>query len=289
MLIRQSTIKTFMECGLKYRFQHLDQLPREQSGALTWGSVLHEAIMRLEQWHLTSKPGDEPPLARAQEWFRAAWSDPASLDASLNIDYFLPRTSWKKYLDDGLDLIAKWWGIYQWDTDTVLAREHTFTVPIEGTDHHLTGTVDRLALRYMGGLDTHAVLIQDYKTNRKVPTYSYLQHDLQFTAYAYASTRPEFWADLPNGEQLYQLYREQPRWGEWIHLRSPKRMDAGERSDLHYARLRYAITAIADAIATGIFVPNISGESCAYCDFRKQCGLPTLEAEGYMESIKTPG
>lgn len=280
MLIRQSTIKTFMECGLKYRFQHVDQLPRQQSGALSWGTLLHEAIMRLEQW------GD---LDRAQAWFREMWADPTAFDAHLKIDYFLPRTSWKRYLDDGLTLIAKWWGIVQWDTDTVIAREHQFTVPVEGTDHHLTGTIDRLVLRYMGGIDAHVVLIQDYKTNRKAPTYSYLQHDLQFSAYAYASTRPEFWVDLEDGDKLYQLYADKRRWAEWIQLRTPKRMDAGERTDLHYARLRYAVKAIADSIAMGIYVPNISGESCAYCDFRLQCGLPTLESEGYLEKVKTPG
>lgn len=293
MLIRQSDIKTFMECGLKYRFQKLDQLPREQSGALTWGSVLHEAVLRMEKWHIAWQQGDPSPLARTQEWFREVWSDPTVLDdemdQSLKIDYFHPRTSWKKYLDDGLNLIEKWYGIYQWDTDTVIAREHQFTVPVEGTDHHLTGTIDRLALRYMGGIDAHVVLIQDYKTNRKVPTYSYLQHDLQFSAYAYASTRPEFWADLDNGERLYELYRDKRRWAEWIHLRQPKRMDAGERSDLHYNRLRYAVEAIGNAVALGVFIPNISGESCTYCDFRKSCGLPTLEDEGYLETIKTPG
>lgn len=289
MLIRQSSIKLFQECGLKYRFQNIDQLPREQSGALTWGSVLHEAVMRLEQWHLASKPGDPPALARTLEWFREVWSDPTILDADLKIDYFLPRTSWKKYLDDGLAIIEKWWGIYQWDTDTVIAREHEFTVPVEGTEHQLTGTVDRLVLRYMGKLDEHVVLIQDYKTNRKVPTYSYLQHDLQFSAYAMASTRPEFWSGLKNGEQLYEVYADKRRWAEWIHLRAPKRMDAGERSDLHFNRLRYAVNAIADAVALGVFIPNISGEACAYCDFRKSCGLPSLEDEGYMETIKTPG
>lgn len=292
MLIRQSQIKTAMECGLKLRYQ-MEGLPRQQSGALTWGSVLHEAVMRLEEWHLDSKPGDPPVLDRTLRWFREVWSDPTVLDdqmdQSLKIDYFHPRTSWKRYLDDGLAIIEKWWGIYQWDTDTVIAREHPFTVPVQGTDHHLTGTVDRLVLRYMGKLDAHVVLIQDYKTNRKVPTYSYLQHDLQFSAYAYASTQPEFWAGLPNGEKLFELYADKRRWAEWIHLRAPKRMDAGERSDLHFNRLRYAVQAIGDAIALGVFIPNISGEACAYCDFRNSCGLPSLEEEGYMETIKTPG
>lgn len=277
MLIRQSQIKTFAECGLKYRFEHIDRLPREQSSALTWGSLIHEAVLHLEQLD---------DLQRALAWFKEAWTDPSSIDPELQIDYMMPRTSWKKYLDEGLNIIEKWAGIYRWDTDTVIAREHEFTVPVVGTDHELTGTIDRLALRYVGRLDRHVVLIQDYKTNRKVPTYSYLQHDLQFSAYAYATTRPEFWASFDNGEELYDLYAGAPRHGEWIHLRGPKRMDAGERTELHYARLRYAVEAIANSVAMGIYVPNISGESCTYCDFRKACGLPTLDEEGYLERVK---
>lgn len=283
MILRQSTIKTFSECALKYRFEHVDKAPREQSSALTWGSVMHESILRLETWHDHMSAADA--LAAAQQWFKEAWADPAAIDPEYAIDYMMPRTSWKKYLDEGLKILEKWWGIYQWDTDVVLAREYQFTVPVEGTDHHLTGTIDRLALRYVARLDENAVLIQDYKSSRKVPTYQYLQHDLQFTAYSYATTRPEFWVGLPNGENLYKQLQGNPRMGEWVHLRAPKRMDAGERTDMHYARLRYAVNAVADSIALGVFVPNIGGESCAFCDFRKSCGLPTLEEEGYYDRV----
>lgn len=276
MLIRQSQIKNFMDCPLKIKFEREGQ-NREQSSALTWGTLIHEAVLRLES------SGD---LEATLLWFKEVWSDPTSLDASLKIDYMMPRTSWKKYLDEGLEIIEKWWHLYRWDSDTIIAREYEFTVPVVGTDHELTGTIDRLALRYVGRLDEYVVLIQDYKTNRKIPTYNYLQHDLQFTSYAYASTRPEFWTGIENGEDLFQLYADRERHGEWIHLRGPKRMDAGERTNLHYARLRYAINAIAESIAMGIYVPNISGESCAYCDFRTACGLPTLDAEGYLERVK---
>lgn len=276
MLIRQSEIKRFMDCPLQFRFMR-EGHPREQSSALTWGTLIHEAVLRLERWD---------DLPRALDWFTEAWMDPTSLDASLKIDYMMPRTSFKKYLDEGIEIIERWAGIYRWDTEPVLARECEFTVPVVGTEHELTGTIDRLTIRYVGDLDAHVVLIQDYKTNRKVPTYNYLQHDLQFTAYAYATTRPEFWATFEDGDDLYERYRDLPRHGEWIHLRGPKRMNAGERTELHYARLRYAVNAIADSIAMGIYVPNISGESCTYCDFRKACGLPTLDEEGYLEKVK---
>ena len=68
-----------------------------------------------------------------------------------------------------------------------------------------------------------------------------------------------------------------PRHGEWVALNGPKRMDAGERTQRHYNRLAYAVDAIAESVAQRIFPPNISGEACLYCDYRKPCGLPEID------------
>jgi hypothetical protein len=41
-----------------------------------------------------------------------------------------------------------------------------------------------------------------------------------------------------------------------------------------------AVDAMAESVAMRIFVPNISGESCRYCEFRAVCGLPQLDENG---------
>lgn len=122
-------------------------------------------------------------------------------------------------------------------------------------------------------------MVRTHNTTKREPTYGYLAHDLQFTAYCYATTRPEFWGGLPDGLEMFQRHVGKRRLGEWVQLLGPKRMDAGERNQLHYNRLRYAVGAVADAITWRIFTPNISGETCLYCDFRQVCGLPSREEE----------
>ena len=267
MLIRQSTIKQFMECALKYKFAHEDGVAREQSSALSFGSVIHEAVFTLET------NGD---LQVGLDLFDRMWDNLGAYQ--LQYDYLLPRNSHDGYRELGHRILRDWWQLIQWESDIVLGREYTFTVPIGS--NQLTGTVDKLALRPLKGAKGYGVLISDYKTSAKQPTRDYLQHDVQFHAYCYATTQPEFWVNIPNGEQLFQRYAGMPRLAEWVHLRTTRRIDAGERTDVHYNRLKYAVEQIEASVATGIFVPDISGTSCEFCDFRLSCGLPSLEQEG---------
>jgi len=275
--VRQSDLKTWAKCPLMYKYQYIDVVPRLQSGALTYGSIIHECVMWMEL---------NQDLETAIKRFHYYWDDPTRLGPEYRIDYYVRGTNWRKYHEDGPKVLSNWWAIIQWDSALVLGREFTFDVPI-GDGHELHGTIDKLEISYYGKLDTYAVKISDYKTNKKTPTYGYLEEDLQFSAYGYATTLLTFWEQLcaANGwppEQavvLFEKYKDLPRRGEWVALTEPKRMDAGERTERHYNRLVMAINALGLSVAMRIFVPNISGESCLYCDFREHCGMPPREEE----------
>lgn len=275
MIVRQSAIKTWMECPTKYKFAIIDGVRREQSGSLTYGSILHDCVLFLEQSH---------DLDATLQRFKEFWNDPTLLDPEYQIDYYVKGTNWKKYADEGVEVLKNWWAIIQWDSDLTLGREYEFEVPI-GDGHTLKGTADKVVIRWNSKLNTHVLLISDYKTNKRQPTYGYLEEDLQFSAYCYASEQPEFWdgmntTDQPErGKELYELYKNLPRHGEWVQLQTSKRMDAGERTPRHYQRLTNHINAMAKSIDHDIFTLNISGEACRYCDFRKICGLPEIIEE----------
>lgn len=265
MLIRQSTVKTWAECPLRFKFQQ-EGAVREQNASASFGTAIHDAVLRMEV------AGD---LQVGLDRFKLTWTD---LDVlGIAYDFLQPRTSHNGYFDLGQQVIRDWWALIQWESDKVIAREHQFTVPIAG--NLLTGTADKVALRMLKGGEW-VVLISDYKTNAKQPTRDYLQHDVQFHAYCYASTQPEFWTGIPNGEHLYEATKDWRRKGEWVHLRSTKRIDCGFREEFHYRRLAYAIDQIEQSDALGIYPPNISGEKCEFCEFRRVCGLPSRAEEG---------
>lgn len=265
VIVRQSTIKKYMECALRYKFE-AEGAPREQSSALSFGTIIHDAVLVMET---------QGSLTAGVERFNQMWDNLDQFD--LAYDYLIPRNSHAGYRDMGNKILRDWWALIQWESDIVLGREYNFSVPLG--EHTLTGTVDKLALRPLKG-GGYAVLLSDYKTSAKQPTRDYLQHDIQFHAYCYATTQPEFWVNIPNGPELFERYKDAPRIGEWVHLRTPRRIDAGERTQVHYNRLKYAVDQIELSVALGIFVPDISGASCEFCEFRKRCGLPSREEEG---------
>lgn len=281
MQVRQSDLKTWSKCPLMYRWQHIDQLPRLQSGSLTFGSIMHVVVLWMETNLL---PSGLPDLDRAIDYFYWLWADPTRLDPEYEIEYYVRGTNWRKFNDQGPEILRNWSQIIRWDSALTLAREYEFDVPI-GDGHVLHGTVDKLEIRYRAKENEWVVMVVDYKTDKKVPTYGYLEEDLQFSAYCYATLQPEFWTGIPNGEALFEKYRNHPRRGEWVSLVNPRRMDAGERIERHYNRLIMAVDNLALSVAFRIFVPNISGETCRYCDFRKQCGLPELMEDGELPVI----
>lgn len=277
MKVRQSDLKTWSKCPLMYRWQHIENLPRLEGGSAAFGTVIHDVVLWLEV---------HKDLDGAIQRFKELWTFPERVlhqGVPLRIDYYEKGRNWVKFMGMGPELLERWWNIIQWDTDLTLAREFTFDVPI-GNGHQLTGTIDKLVLRYRAATDEWVVLISDYKTNAKVPTYEYIEEDLQFSAYAYASLQEEFWVQLAlslgrteaEGRAMFQEYKDLARYGEWVALQTSKRMDAGIREERHYNRLIMAVNALADSVAMRIFVPTISGETCRWCDFRKQCGLPEL-------------
>jgi hypothetical protein len=268
MRLRQSDLKEWHRCPLAWKYSRLDHLPEEQGGSSIFGSILHDTVLYMEV---------NADLPGAIERFNRLWLQPDLLDPTYQIDYYERGRNWKKFSELGPKILSNWWSIIQWEADHVLAREHYFEVPI-GDGHTLAGTADKVALRFHAATNEWVVLISDYKTNAKTPTYDYLEEDLQFSAYAYASTREEFWANLPGGRgpELFRQYERLSRRGEWVQLQGPKRMDAGPRTQRHYNRLTMAVNAMAESVAMRIFVPTITGESCRYCAFRKPCGLPEI-------------
>jgi hypothetical protein len=262
---------------------NIDKLPRLEGGSAAFGTIVHDVVL----WMETHRDADgRPDLDGAIQRFKELWTFPERVlhqGVPLRIDYYERGRNWVKFMEMGPDLLTRWCNIIEWESDLVLAREFEFDVPV-GNGHVLHGTIDKLALRFRAATDENVLLISDYKTNAKVPTYEYIEEDLQFTAYSYATLQVEFWLQLAfalgltdvEGRAMFEAYKNLPRYGEWVALQTGKRMDAGIREDRHHQRFVYAVNALADSVAMRIFVPNISGEACRYCEFRKQCGLPEI-------------
>lgn len=153
-------------------------------------------------------------------------------------------------------------------------------------------------------------MVPTHNTGKKP---SFLRWNNQGTAYAYASTTPEFWTgwqdsgmgalevfDAETIDRLdhlfsshgYALHSGSPAHRErglplasrrfrWIDLRDMKFSDGGWRTQQDYERLRHVIDSYIRACEAEIYSVNLTADVCQYCPFRKGCagvGLPEPQA-----------
>lgn len=116
------------------------------------------------------------------------------------------------------------------------------------------------------------------------------------TIYYYASLQPEFWLGngdgyppMENGEALMQEFMDTPRRVYWYHLMDNKELWAGTRDEDDFGRLYRCIEEIDKAITYDVYVPNISGSTCQWCEYCDICPAmippfdehPELIGKGY--------
>lgn len=114
------------------------------------------------------------------------------------------------------------------------------------------------------------------------------------TIYDYASRQPEFWMGfeddqryrgLPDGEKLYEMYQNMDRKLIWYHLWGNKEINAGDRDDMDMMRLYRVLNEVERAVTHEIYVPNISGDTCTYCDYVDRCGVVVPVHEKFQTEI----
>jgi hypothetical protein len=245
---------------------------------------MHHAVQTLESLHAQ---GDSNALKTAQATFAHYWM-PENLpqlaikgheDLARGVEEWLPTDTYGGMRQNGLKTLEDYYSLLRSDDGLLLALEIEFEVPIQlnGVEHIITGTLDRLAIRkYM----RKAYLsIEDFKTGKK-PTY--LRYGLQWTIYSWATTQPEFWAEFPETEKRIETYAPWARRGRWIDLHGKIAIhDCGWRGEQDYARMKVALAEYVRAVEADVYPLSISGANCMFCPFREVCGGVALPEENH--------
>lgn len=270
----------------------------ENLSATVLGTVVHYAVMVMEKMVHEGQPNAlEVGLATFQHYWHP---DNLPLLEPDGIDVWLPRNTYGGLRERGTRALRDYYDSLIRDDGTLLALEHTFSVPIEidGETHELSGTVDRLAVRLHKRIPILSV--EDFKTGKR-PTH--LRFQTQWTVYSYASLQPAFWMDFvvqqdEGFEKLmdwiasrgYELYATpvglpvMARRGRWLSLTDGfDSHDAGWRTENDYARLRVHLREYIKAQRAGVHPLTVSGHTCLYCPFSRNgaCGgvpIPELDA-----------
>lgn len=260
MRVSPSALKTFGICARQYYYSNILKLAEEPTGSLTaLGTVIHYVLDVYENF--------DNDLDLAQKTFEHYWTYPHLI--GVEIDFFHRGTDWEKLRQRGLKMLEAYHDLGSYREGRLVGTEIRFLVPIG--DHQLSGVIDKLWFR-PGQKMLEAI---DFKTGAVVP--EKLKFNIQFTAYCYATTRPEFWVDIPGFEDGYERFSTWRRGGWWYHARDAKMFNAGTRDTAEYNRLALAVDEMAKAVDAKIFPLNIQGENCGYCPHVDFCGT---EMEG---------
>jgi hypothetical protein len=278
VIIHQSDLSSWIRCPAAFNYSRLGW-PQEQNSAAAYGTVMHHSLLVFERLRAEGASVDSAARS-AQETFVHYWN-PINIDSLTEpVKKWLPRQSYGGLRAKGIKVIGEFADLVRYDDAELLATEYAFQVPIQdtwdellGEPHILAGSIDRLvARRYK----RHLVLgVDDYKSGKE---YTYLRQNLQFTAYCYASTTPEFWSGWrgedgfgERGPEMHQRFSGAARRGTWINLKQLKFQDAGWRGPKDYKRFAVAVNQVAASIQADIYPMTLVGEVCTFCPFRENC------------------
>lgn len=284
MQIRQSDLSSFARCAQQKKLSDQQRAgiltkPAEQLSMTAYGSVMHHALHVMEKAH-HYKTGDA--LEQAIATFEYYWDQNNIGVICPPVTIWAARDTYQGLLRKGVATLALYWEYLQKDTGKLLGLEVEFTLPyvLDGVEHTIHGTMDRLSLRR--GSQPY-INVEDFKSGKD---YIALRHNLQFTMYVLATTYREFWQQWPDGDAMFDRFALTPRRGTWISVRSGvKRSDAGYRGAQDFARLDAAMREYVKANTYDVFPLSLTGEVCRFCPFQNGlCGGVPVPAEEYGRS-----
>ena len=244
------------KCPRQFYYQKVLKLGGDQTGSLAvLGSVWHFAVDVYEHY--------DHDIDLAKRTFVYYWDTPEAIGT--HIDFWHKGTSKTNLRKRGIAMLQTYHELAPWRQGRLIGTEIEFLVPIG--DHQLRGFIDKLW--YRPGQKRIEVI--DFKTGSYVP--KKLRHNIQFSAYCYATMRPELWENIPGFEDGYERFKGWKRSGWWYHARNNKMFNAGTRDVADYKRLRLAIEQLAGAVEHEVYPLDISGENCGWCPYATSvCG-----------------
>jgi len=246
-----SSIASFIDCGLSYRFSKIDKLPIEfEADSLLFGSAIH---LVLAQYFEEKMIGNSLPLKEMQQEFEDQWSDAA--EENENIRYSRGK-DFQSLMLLGKELLAVWYHKRKDDKFKILGVEQAFSFKIPGLPLPIIGAWDVLEEDNSGTL-----IITDFKTAGRSYSNDEVDKNMQLTIYQMAA-RASGYSDrdiLLRFDCLLKL--KKPQVKEYWSV----------RSDIDERRMLKKIHEVWKGINSGVFIPNDNSWKCGGCAYKNAC------------------
>ncbi len=242
-----SQINLYIQCGLKYRFQYVDLIPRPfKSSGLIFGSVVHSTI---DWFHKQRKMGKQVSLETLGKILGADWFC-QKLDNEIRYKEGEEENALLLTAKEMLNLY------FHSPLNGVLDAEYPFRVPLINP---VTGENLEVVLEGFIDLIEEGDVLTEFKTSAKTMDPQNLSDILQLTIYSYA---------------YRTLFAKEPqtlRVINFVKTRTPKMviLETG-RDKKDYERLFHLVKEVLRGIRSGIFFPRQSF-MCKDCEYEAFC------------------
>ncbi len=243
-----SQINLYLLCGLKYRFQYVDKLPKPfKPSGLAFGSVIHSTVDWFHKQRIQKHQISLDDICRILEadWYCQCCEEEIK---------FKDGEDKSKLIVMAREMLSLY---YHSPLNGLVQAEFPFRIPLvnphtgENLDVPLEGFIDLIEEN-----DT----ITEFKTSAKSMDADSLDDLLQLTAYSYAY------------RMLFSREPKALKVVNFVKTRTPKLnvMDANARDKKDYARLFHLAKEVLNGIRLSIFFPRPSF-LCKDCEYETPC------------------
>jgi hypothetical protein len=247
--LSSSQINLYLLCGLKYKFQYIENLPRPfKSSALAFGSVIHSALSWI---HDNRMQGEEVSLDMLYRIFDSDWYV-QKLDTEI------------RYKDSEQELILELLGKEMLDLYLQLPQKK-----LKGSEIHFSVPLidpvskEKLPVNLEGFFDLIEAddIIAEFKTSAQTMNQEDVDSHIQLTAYGYA-----FKALFNKPAKGFKIVN-------FVKRKKPKiETFETQRNELHYQGFFFLAKSVLRGIQNKIFIPHM-GYWCKECEYVFHCPL----------------
>lgn len=254
MRISYSSLETYKNCPLKYKFQEIDKIRVPKNIEMIFGSAIHSSLK-----YMFERSPLYPTIDQIIDFFRNAWEDKTSA-FSMEED----GEKIKAYYDEGILILKKFYKDNPPWNFNIVDSESRFEAEIEdeknGEKHVLAGIIDRIDK----DRDDKIYEIIDYKTQKRLPSKDMIDQDLQMSIYHLGLMKR--WPHLSPANIKLSFYFL--KHGEKI---STSRLE--EQLEKTKKTVIKTINEIEERKADNFNFPPFPSALCDWCGYRQMCPM----------------
>jgi putative RecB family exonuclease len=168
MRVSYSSVETYQNCPLKYKFREIDKIKEPKSKEAVFGTLIHSVMKYIHTPSLLA-----PNVEQALDYFAKSW----------NSEVYENEMEERAAFTQGVTMIQNYLSHNKPTDYTIVDLESRFAIEI-GDDktgkHIVSGIIDRIDKTEDG------YEIIDYKTTRKMPSQDKVDNDIQLSIYCKA-------------------------------------------------------------------------------------------------------